>query len=174
MRRHAPTLLVLVALLLTSRASAQDAAAPVSLRIAGDVLSAREWTTAEMEKDFSAQVKPVTWTFKDSQRVSRSIPLRALVETAKLETDPARKQHDLSFVVVVRARDGSTSAFSWAELDPALRGTEAWVALDDNAQALSDRDAPAGLLVTNDGKRSRWVRGIDSIHVIDTTKVLPK
>jgi hypothetical protein len=127
-----------------------------------------------MEKEFAAQVKPVTWTFKDSPRVSRSIPLRTLVETARLAIDPARRQHDLSFVVVVRARDGTTSAFSWAELDPALRGTEAWVALDDNAQALSDRDAPAGLLVVNDGKRSRWIRGIEAIFVLDATKVLPK
>lgn len=43
-----------------------------------------------------------------------------------------------------------------------------------DAQGLSEKDAPAGLLVTNDVKRSRWVRGIDAIFVLDARKNLPK
>ena len=119
-------------------------------------------------------MKDVDWTLKDKPRKSKAIALAALVKAAKPALDEKVKHHDLSFVVVVRSRDGYTAAFSLPELDAALRGTEAWVALDDDATGLTEKDAPAGLLVTNDVKKSRWVRGLDVIFVIDTLKVLPK
>jgi hypothetical protein len=174
MRPRLATLVVLAGLLATARASAQDAAAPPSLRVAGDVAQGRGWTTADLAQTFAADLKEIPWTYKEEKHVSRSVPLLAVVQAARLALDPAKKHHDLAFAVAVRARDGYTATFSYAELDPALRGTEAWIALDDNGTPLSDRDAPAGLLATNDGKHSRWVRGIDGIFVIDTTKVLPK
>ena len=159
-----------------ARASAEDAAAPapLSFRVAGDVGSPRTWTVAELTKELAAEVKDVDWTLKDVPHKSKAIPLAALVRAAKPVVSEQVKHHDLSFVVVVRSRDGYTAAFSLAELDPALRGTQAWVSLDDDAKGLSEKDMPAGLLVTNDGKKSRWVRGLDAIFVLDARKVLPK
>jgi len=168
------------------RASAEDAPAPVpapapapapapkSFRVEGDVLASRTWTVAEITKELASEVKDVDWTLKERPHKSKALALAALVRAAKPALDENVKHHDLSFVVVVRSRDGYTAAFSLPELDTALRGTEAWVALDDDAVGLSEKDAPAGLLVTNDIKKSRWVRGIDAIFVLDARKNLPK
>jgi hypothetical protein len=97
-------------------------------------------------------VQDVDRTLKDKPRKSKAIALAALVKAAKRAFDEKVKHHDLSFVAVVRSRDGYTAAFRLPELDAALRGKEAWGALDDDAAGLSEKDAPAGLLVTNDIK----------------------
>lgn len=148
--------------------------APTSFRVGGDVLAARSWTVAEIATEFAPHVRDVDWTLKDKPHKSKAIALGALVAAAKPAFDEKMRRHDLSFVVVVRDRDGRTTAFALAELDPELRGTEAWIALDDDAMSLSEKDAPAGLLVTNDLKKTRWLRGIEAIFVLDARKNLPK
>jgi hypothetical protein len=97
------------------------------------------------------------------------VPLRRVLEASRPRLDPARKRGELAFAVVATGRDGYAVAFSLGELDPALGGVEAWLALDHDGGPLSERHAPAELLVVTDRKASRGVRGLASLRVLDLT-----
>ncbi|MGE0191449.1 MAG: hypothetical protein AB7T63_05335 [Planctomycetota bacterium] len=63
--------------------------------------------------------------------------------------------------------DAYRAAFSFGELDSKLGDAKVFVALDHDGEPLSDKHAPAELIVTSDGKGSRRVRAIETIEVID-------
>jgi Oxidoreductase molybdopterin binding domain len=83
--------------------------------------------------------------------------------------DPKIKNYNLRLVVVIHGTDGYTTTFSLAELLPDIGNREAWLALDEDGQALSAKEGPVKLIVPSDAKPGRWVRALDSITVLDPT-----
>src|SRR3954447_9500134 len=91
-----------------------------SFRVGGDVQKPGEWTAARLARDFAGKVETVRYTMAGKEHTARCVPLLALVEAAQPKIDPNRKHHRVGFVIVLRARDGYTAAFSLAELSPDL------------------------------------------------------
>ncbi len=88
--------------------------------------------------------------------------------------DPKMKNAALHLVVVVRGRDGYVAVFSLAELLPEIGDKPAWIALDEDGAALSERDGPVKLIVPGDAKPGRWVHGVAGIEVVDESKPAPQ
>ena len=102
------------------------------------------------------------------RRQHPEVRLQLIVDTSTALVERLQRfELDLAFVVAVRARDGYTASFSFGELDAMLGGAKAYVALDHDGKPLSEKHAPAELIVTSDKKGSRGVRAIESIEVID-------
>jgi DMSO/TMAO reductase YedYZ molybdopterin-dependent catalytic subunit len=161
---------LLIAILLTPPACGRvDARPDVSFRIGGAIQHPRTWTAAELAKAFPDRVQTVRFSMQGKEHAARCVPLWALVETAGLQLDPARKMHHVAFVVLVRARDGYTVCFSEGELDPNLGNRPVWLAFEVDGQPLPEKEGPARLLVPGEGKghMPRWVYGISSITVLD-------
>ena len=149
-------------------------AVPVSIRVVGDVETPGEWTADRIRKDLAADVREVTVTLKGKQSKAHCVPLLSLVDAAKLKVDPKIRKHRIAFVISVRGRDGYTAAFSVGEVEAELGKRDVWVALDHDGVAFDAEHAPVEILVLGDEKFARWVRGVESISVIDTVRIVPK
>lgn len=160
-----------LALCLVTPVPARSGARPperrTSFRIEGAVEKSDDWTVERLSKEFAGEVKTVSYMRKETKEEARCVPLLSLVQAAKPRLNPKVKNHALAFVVLVRADDGYTMAFSMGELTPAVGKRDVWLALDLNGKPLSEEDGPVQLLVPQDEKPARWVHGVATITVVD-------
>jgi hypothetical protein len=146
-----------------------------SVHIDGAVSNPSDWTTAHLKEQFASELKQIQYTSKGQQHTSICVALLSVLKAAGAQTDlkmdptadPKTKNIPLRLAVVVRGNDGYTVVLSLAELLPQIRNEEAWLALDADGNALSDRDGPAKLIVPSDKKPGRSVHGIATISVLD-------
>src|SRR5579871_3673527 len=89
-----------------------------TFRIEGAVEKPADWTAARLATEFAGDVKTVTFTLKGEKGEARCVPLLAVLQAAKLRLNPKIKNHQLAFVVLVRAEDGYTIAFTLGEMLP--------------------------------------------------------
>ncbi|MCA9314628.1 MAG: hypothetical protein KDB73_03980 [Planctomycetes bacterium] len=170
MRMHLAALLLAsaAASTLVVRAQAEpDTATALTLQVGGAVEAPSSMTNEELRSRCEDDLEQVTYTIRGEQHQATCIALAKLVAQARPKLPEGRNHPDLAFVVAVRARDGYTASFSFGELDAMLGGAKAYVALDHDGKPLSEKHAPAELIVTSDKKGSRGVRAIESIEVID-------
>jgi DMSO/TMAO reductase YedYZ molybdopterin-dependent catalytic subunit len=144
-----------------------------AFRVGGDVAKPGEWTAARLARDFAGKVETVRYTMAGKEHTARCVPLLAVVQAAEPRIDPNRKNHRVGFVVVLRARDGYTVAFSLAELSQDLGNRPVWIALDTDGKPLPANEGPVRLLVPGEGTahRPRWTFGITTIAVLDGAKL---
>lgn len=172
MRRNLSAVaLVWITLLFSTLAPALPSTHPQdrksNLRIEGAVYKAGDWTAESLFQDFAGDIKTVSSTLKGVKGEARCIPLLSLVQAAKPRLNAKIKNHQLAFIVIVRAEDGYTVAFSLGELLPAYGKRAVWLALDHDGTPLSEKEAPAELLVPEDEKPSRWVHAVSRITIMD-------
>lgn len=163
-------LAMFLALAACAGAWAAGAAAPGAdaISISGAVSKAQTWTAEQLKSDFAKDAKTVSYAAKDgSKHAATAVPLMDLVKAGGPALDSKIKNDELRLVVVVVGKDGYIATFALAELMPAIGGRDAFVAVDVDGKALSDRDSPAELIVTGDQKPERWVHGIKMIRIID-------
>jgi DMSO/TMAO reductase YedYZ molybdopterin-dependent catalytic subunit len=167
MQNHWRFLVALLAVLAgVPGADADDKEAP-RIRIGGAVEKAVDWTASDLLKEMAGDVKEARYTSKRQETKAKVIPLYKLLTAAKPKIDPKQKNHLLTFIVTVRARDGYAASFSVGELMPDCGGAEVYLAFDRDGQALPEQAQPASLVVPGDRKPSRWVRGVKSITIVD-------
>ena len=166
--------LVCFAVLLTAASAAKPgthhAAAPQAFRIQGAVEKPAQWTAESLSKAFAGDVKTISYTLKGEKGQAQCVPLLAMVQAAKPRLNAKIKNHQLAFVLIVRAEDGYTVAFSLGELLPAYGKREVWLALDHDGKPLTEKEGPVALLVPEDEKPSRWVHRVTGITVMDGTQ----
>jgi len=173
MRRTKAVIAVIVFLLLSLGAYAQQK--PVPIDIGGDILKPHPWTVAELKQQFAKEVQAVKFTGTDkAQHTGTGIPLISLLlaSAPKAETNP--KHYDLSFFVIIEARDNYHVYFSLAELQPLCGNAQAWLVWDVDGKALMDKEAPLRLTVLSDKDPDRWIWGIAKITLVDGTKLAAK
>jgi DMSO/TMAO reductase YedYZ molybdopterin-dependent catalytic subunit len=154
---------------------ASESSEPV-VRISGAVAKPMEWTAAQLHDQFASDIRPVHFSSRGAKHSAGCIPILAILKSAGVpvqitedpKADPKVKNLPLRLVLIVRARDGYTAAFSLAELLPEIGNREAWLALDLDGKPLSEVDGPARLMVPGDQKAGRWVHGMASITIIDS------
>ncbi|MFL5330844.1 MAG: hypothetical protein ACJ8C4_18250 [Gemmataceae bacterium] len=140
------------------------------LVLAGCVEKQVAWTKEKIEAELAAEIKDITYRDKEQSVKARVIPLAKLIASAKPKVDPKRPHRIVSFCAIVRGSDGYTATFSLGELLPEYGAAEVYIALDRNGAPLPTKEQPLSLLVPHDQTRSRWVRGIAEIRVVDLSK----
>jgi hypothetical protein len=96
------------------------------VRVGGDVEQPGQWTASRLLRDLATKMEEVRYRLREEEHTARCVPLLALVEAARPKPDPQQKNARAGFVVVLRARDGYTAAFSLAELSPDAGNRKVW------------------------------------------------
>ena len=151
------------------------AKAEQEITIGGNVNHPGNWTAADFEKEFKADIKTVEYTRRGQKHTSRCVPLLAVLKAEGVptelkmdpKTDPKTKNMPQHLVIVVTATDGYAASFSLAELLPDIGHHDVWLALDGDDKPLPADEAPARLIVPDDQKPSRWIRAVATINVLD-------
>ena len=81
------------------------------------------------------------------------------------------KHHQLTFLVIVEARDSYRAFFSLAELLPECGRTQAYLIWDVDGKPLSGEQAPFRLVVSSDREPDRSIYGIATITLVDGTQL---
>jgi hypothetical protein len=141
-----------------------------SFRLSGDVEDAGDWT-AERLAELPGGPREIDFTIKGEPAKARCVPLLAVIEATKPRIDREIRGHRLAFVAIVRGRDGYTATFSLGELLPEYGRRDVWIALDHNGGPLGAKHAPFEVIVPADEKASRFVRAVEHITIVDTTRL---
>jgi hypothetical protein len=165
------TIFMLAAFLMACPAFAQSQDAGLSIR--GDVLKPCLWSINDLKRQFAAEVQAIQFTLGENkqQRTGTGIPLLSLIKAAKLKTQKEPKHYDLSFLVIVEARDGYRAHFSFAELSSECGHANVWLFWDVDGKPLSGKEAPLRLVVSTDRDPDRCIYGIASITLVDGTQL---
>ncbi len=149
---------------------AQDS--PAAIVVRGDVQKPGAWTVQTIRQQFAKQAQAVTFTTSDRQpRAGTGIPLYSLIQEAAPRTEKAPKHYDLSFLVVLEARDGYRVFFSLAELTPQCGNAQAWLVWEVDGKPLTEKEAPFRLAVPSDQGHDRYIYGISAMTLVDGTKL---
>ena len=154
----------------TSWAIAQEAAT-VSVR--GDVVQKRQWSSEELKKQFSDQIQTIKFSSgKDQpQQTGTGIPLLTLIQAAGPKVEKTPKHHNLTFFVIVEARDSYRVFFSLAELLPQGGNAQAWLIWEVDGKPLVKKEAPYRLIVLSDQGHDRQIYAVAAIQLIDGAKL---
>ena len=156
--------------------SAQDAATTLSIR--GDVQKPVRWSIDQLKERFAGQIKEVKFIDADkSQKIGTGIQLLSVIQACgpRIEKDTKwtlkdTLHHDLSFLVILEARDSYKVFFSLAELMQWFGNAQAWLLWNVNGKPLSGKQAPLWLVVSGQGF-DRNIYGIEKITVVDGIKL---
>jgi hypothetical protein len=96
------------------------------------------------------------------------VPLTALLTAAAIAPVDSLTGLRLRVVVLVSGVDGYKVAFSMAELDRTIGRRQVLVADKQDGQPIRAGDGPLRLIVPEDGRPARWVRGITTIDLVYT------
>lgn len=160
-----------IILLSAQRVIAQERPETVMLR--GDVLKPGPWGIEDLKRQFSKDVRSITFTpgTDKPQQTATGIPLLALIQAAGLKTEKAPKHYDLTFFAILEARDSYRVYFSLAELLPQCGHAQVWLVWDSNGKPLPDPEAPFRLVVSSDQGHDRYIYGIKSLTLVDGNKL---
>jgi hypothetical protein len=131
------------------------------------------WEIDQLKHQTGMPTTQISYQSRGATHESTCVGLLDLLRASGISTeikmdpaaDPRTKHRLLRMVVTVRAGDGYAVVFSLAELLPDAGHRAVWIALDEDDQPLSDRDAPAKLIVPDDAKPARWVHGVERLSV---------
>jgi len=144
-----------------------------TIMVGGDVLKPGPWGIEDLKRQFSKDVRTVTFTpgTDKPQQTGTGIPLLALIQAAGPKTEKAPKHYDLTFLVILEARDSYRVFFSLAELLPQCGNAQVWLVWDSNGKPLPDPEAPLRLVVSSDQGHDRYVYGIKTVTLVDGNKL---
>lgn len=146
-----------------SSVSAGATPAPGVLSLAGAVDKPAELALDRL-RAMPAQTATVTFgTSKGSEtHVETGVPLIALLRSAGLTVDPARKNDSANFAVLAVGADGYSAVVSYGELDPNAGNRQVLVALTQDKIPLPR----PRLVVVGDVKGGRAVNDLVKLQVV--------
>jgi len=159
--------------IVSSVPAAMGQEAPASLSVGGAVATPGSWTVEALKQQFAGEAKTVKFTpAKDKpEQVGTGVPLLSLIKAAGLKTEKTPKHHDLTFLVIIEAKDSYRVFFSMAELLPQCAHDEVYVVWEVDDKPLSEREAPFRLVVATDKGHDRYIYAISKITLVDGTKL---
>ena len=166
-----PIILLAAILIAAHSVLAQGPEAGIAIR--GDISKPGLWSVADLKRQFAKEVQTIKFTLGEDkqQKTGTGIPLMSLIQASELKTEKAPKHYDLSFFVILQARDGYRAYFSYAELSSQGGHANVWLLWDVDGKPLSDKEAPLRLVVETDRHPDRYIYGIASMTLVDGTKL---
>ncbi len=164
---------------LAAAPATRPATRPAStIAVDGVVAHPLAWSADDIRTVLAGQVTTIQYESHGHKHSARAVPLLAVLQSAGANTalkvdpraDPKTKNEPLRLAVVVKGHDGYAATFALAELLPEIGDRHVWLALDADDHPLTERSAPAELIVPADAKPGRWVRAVASVTVVDASK----
>jgi DMSO/TMAO reductase YedYZ molybdopterin-dependent catalytic subunit len=150
------------------------AAAPSSdsVLIDGDGIQQTNLSLANLQQK---EMEQISFEMRGEKHTATATSLLALLQKIGLQTkvqmgqahDARQKNAFLHLAILVIGRDGYATVFGLPDLMPNFGNQQAYIAWDMDGKPLDDRHGPAELIIPNDSKPERWVRGIVEIKLID-------
>lgn len=172
MRRLSGFAMLVAAVLLTGHSVfAQETVATLAVR--GDILKPGQWSVVDLKQQFAKEVQTVRFSpgADKPQQVGTGIPLVSLIQAAAPKIEKVPKHYDLTFLVILEARDSYRVFFSLAELLPQCGHAQVWLVWDVDGKPLSGNEAPLRLVVLSDRGHDRYIYGIVGVNLVDGTKL---
>ena len=149
-------------------------AADPAVHVSGAGLTAHDWSVDELRTKLATSVRSVDFETHGHKHTGVAVPLLGVLKASGLDPtlkmdpkpDPKTKNLPLRMTVLVTGTDGYASALSLGELLPDIGNHPAWLVLEEDGSPLPARSAPVELVVPDDGKPGRWVRGVASVELI--------
>jgi DMSO/TMAO reductase YedYZ molybdopterin-dependent catalytic subunit len=142
------------------------------LVIRGDVSKPGAWSVDDLKQKFAKELQTVQFSSGEDkkQKTASGIPLLSLIKASEIKIEKSTRHHDLSFIVILQARDSLRAVFSLAEIIQQSAQPQVWLVWEIDGKPLSDKEAPLRLVSTNGGA-SRALYGISSLTMVDGIKL---
>jgi len=143
------------------------------LVVRGDVHKPGQWSPENLKHQFADQIQTVEFEgdTEKEPHVGTGVALLSLLLTADPQVEKTPKHHDLTFLVIVEARDGYKTCFSLAELLPDVGHAQVLLIWEMDGKPLAGKEAPFRLIVSSDLGPDRWIYGISRITLVDGAKL---
>lgn len=167
--RYRPRPIAVLLLLLAGCATAPPAPSTFGpIRVTGAVLLPAAWSAESIGETFPDQVRVVEHvTRRGVTHRLRAVPIASLLASSRPALDPERKNHELSFAAVARARDGYAVTYSYEELVPYGQEPTVYLAFAGEDAPLPDALAPARIVCLGPKNSSRTPHAVVEIEVVD-------
>lgn len=142
--------------------------AATTIQLTGLVENPGELTVADLQ-GMTPQTVDVTFQAagKEEKHTFTGVKLWDVLDKAKLQLDPKRKNDQLRKYVVLTAQDGYDVVISLGEIDPGFGNQSVLLAWDQDGAPLTGEDGPVRLVTPGDVKGGRYVYGVIKIEVRD-------
>jgi DMSO/TMAO reductase YedYZ molybdopterin-dependent catalytic subunit len=142
------------------------------LIIRGDVSKPGSWSVDDLKQNFPKEIQTIKLSSVEDkqQKTATGIPLLSLIKAAEIKTEKSAKHSDLSFIVILEARDSYRVFFSLAELIEQSAQPQIWLVWEMDGAPLSGKEAPLRLISINRGA-SRSIYGVSSMTLADGAKL---
>jgi hypothetical protein len=149
---------------------------PATLAVRGAVFKPGPWSVEDLKRQFVDQIQAIKFTPAEDQlqQVGKGIPLLTLVQAVAPKTEKVPKHYDLTFLIILEARDSYRVFFSLAELLPQCGHAQVWLIWDVGGKPLSGKEAPFRLVVLSDRGHDRYIYGIAGVNLVDGNKLANK
>lgn len=146
-------------------------AAKAGITISGDVSKPGLWSVDDLKRQFAKEIQTIKLAIGEDkqEKTATGIPLFSLIKAAELKTEKTPKHYDLSFLVILEARDSYRVFFSIAELMPKDGQAQVWLVWDVDGKPLVGKEAPLRLVSTNRADRS--IYGLAGMTLVDGIKL---
>jgi DMSO/TMAO reductase YedYZ molybdopterin-dependent catalytic subunit len=142
------------------------------LAVRGDVVQQKQWSLAELKKQFADQIITVKFSpGHDAQQSGTGIPLQTLIQAAAPKVEKTPKHHDLAFFVIIQARDSYRAFFSLAELLPQGGNAQAYLIWEVDGKPLIEKESPFRLVVPSDQGHDRQIYAVNVIRLVDGARL---
>jgi len=148
---------------LATPAAVGTQAAPVAVKVEGEVSTPLRLTAAELQQ-FPRQTV-VARAHDEKESRFEGVALFDVLKKAGLPTGNELRGKAVALYLVVEAADGYRAVFALPELDPAFTDRVILLADRRDGQVLSSRDGPLQIVVPREKRHARWVRQVIALRI---------
>lgn len=149
--------------------SAQNAPAPIILKIGGNVSTPLELTAADL-KNMPRKTLTVANPHEKKSETYEGVLLQTLLAKAGAPQGHEMRGPAMATYLLAEASDGYRVVFSLAELDADFTDAQVLVADTLDGAPLGANLGPLRLVVPQDKRPARWVRMLKSLTVVQLGK----
>lgn len=154
---------LLVPVVPTPRATAQNVLFSPSVEVRGLVSAPRTYMLADLQ---ALPAEEVVFEVSESGEVQehnfRGVSLHSLLMATGLPPGPPRAGDPLRFYAVIGGTDGYQVVVAWGEIAPGFEDKHVLVAYERDGQLLDEQEGMARLIVPGDRRGGRSVRNVQS------------
>lgn len=167
MRCHSSIVLfVLILLLIPIVVLSQNV--PRTLSIEGEVLRPLEFSISDLRIFTPIEIKA---TDKDGrEHTFKGVRLFDLLDSAGVTLGKQLRGGNLVKYVLVKAEDDYEVIFALPEIDPEFTNQTILLAYEVDGKLLRKGEGPFRMVVPNDKKHARWIRGVTTIKIMLTKR----
>ncbi|NJR12447.1 molybdate ABC transporter substrate-binding protein [bacterium] len=144
-----------------------------AVRVDGQVLNPLTLTVDDLKANFASQT--VTVTFQNGEDTLSAtftgVPVWQILSAAQPNLNADVPNDHLSQYLVITGSDGTQSVIAWGEIDPDVGNALILLVYEQDGSPITDVQGPLRLVVPDDARDGRSVRGVVNISLRDAPRV---